>query len=130
MCDKNDRRFYLDEKLSSREAWHSDPCGTRRFVAERGLESVADGLSFVNVTLFDVQPQRADLIKRRTNRCEHDGKILKALFELSAHVAIADNSLLFVPRDLARHVHSMRAKAPPVGRELMTIGDGRGALPR
>jgi hypothetical protein len=94
MCDKNDRRFYLDEKLISREAWHSDPCGTRRFAAERGLESVADSLSFVNVTLFDVQSQRADLIKRRTNRCEHDGKILKALIELSAHVAIADSCLV------------------------------------
>jgi len=33
-------------------------------------------------------------------------------------------------RELGLVAVKKRAKAPPVGRELMTIGDGRGALPR
>jgi hypothetical protein len=102
---KNHGRFYFDQKLIPGETWHPDPGGARRFVAERGLESTADGLAFVNMTLFDVQPQRTDLIKLCANRCEHNGKILEALVELSAHIAIADNSLVCIPGDLARHMH-------------------------
>jgi hypothetical protein len=67
MRKKNHGRLDFDKELISSETWHPDPRGTRRYIAERSFKGAANGLTFVNVTLFDVQPQGADLIKLCTN---------------------------------------------------------------
>jgi hypothetical protein len=53
--NENHRRFHLDEKFVVGEAWHADPSGARRLVAEHRLEGATDRLAFVHVALSDVE---------------------------------------------------------------------------
>src|SRR5690349_7529599 len=111
LIQEHHRRLNLDQELFVGEARHADPGRAWRIVAELRAQRSADRLALAHVALPDVEAQCAHLIERRADLGQRRAKVVEALLELSADVIRSDDTLVSIPGDLTRYMHSAAGRS-------------------
>src|ERR1700728_2526664 len=92
----------FDEKIGMRQSSHLHCRTCRRRCTEDTCPHI--GVSEEQVDVGDVCRRLHQTVERRTDRCKALGNVCRDLFDLSAHVADADDLSRLVSRKLSRHV--------------------------